>query len=825
MPRLHALYTVIAALMTHIILTTGFPSLLWAQPEQRTSRDIKGYVVDASTKEALPYASILLKGTHKGASTNTDGYFILVNAPAELCTLVVRYLGYTPRNIAVDNRQPATQLRVTMTSRVLESEGVTVTAEEYQIWENAEEVGQITLSVPDMRMLPNLGEVDIFRSLQLLPGISGVNDGSSGLYIRGGTPDQNLVILDGITVYHVDHFFGFFSAFNSDAVKDIQTYKGGYPAKYGGRLSSVVELTGKSGDYDRMRVSAGVNMLSGNVVVETPIAGKGSWLVSARRSYTDVIQSSLYNNIFNSLTGGESITTTTTAPRGRRFQQQSSAPSFYFYDINSKLTFVPTGDDILSLSVYNGQDNLDQSQELSGLRFGRFTAPTDETDEDTGTRQDEDLTHWGNFGASLKWARQWHDRLSSNLFIARSRYFSEHSRALDFTFDTANAANDSSTLFRNGRSFASGEDNAITDATIRFDNEWHAASGHQIDFGVSASRIGTDYVATRNDSISILDEHNAASHISFYFQDKWKLNRYLQLTFGSRVTRYYETDRFYFEPRASLYIYLTDKLTLKSAAGKYHQFIHRVINDDVLEGSRDFWLVADDNLKPGEAEHYILGMQYETDRYIFGVEAYDKRMGNLIEFSRRIQTGADFNNLFFFGDGTARGIEFLAQKKMGKMAGWLSYTLGKVEHTFPGIENGRPFPASHDRTHEFKLVNTFSKGGWNFSSTWVYATGQPYTEPESQYFIALLDGEQQSYINVGPKNANRLPAYHRLDLSGSRRFTINERAKGEVGVSVFNLYNHANVSYRKYDLDVTPIVITDVESLGLTPTVFVKFSF
>jgi hypothetical protein len=818
-----------------MILMAGSPPFLWAQSEPSTARDIKGYIVDASTKEALPYASVALKGTYRGTTTNARGYFILVNAPAAICTLVVQHIGYTTQQAVVDNRQPSPQgLHIAMTSRVLEMEAVTVRAEEYKIWQNADEVSQLTLSVPDMSTLPNLGEIDIFRTLQLLPGISGINDGSSGLYIRGGTPDQNLVILDGMTIYHVDHFFGFFSAFNADAVKDIQTFKGGFPAKYGGRLSSVVELTGKSGDFNHMRLSAGVNLLSGNFVVEVPIAGKSSWLISARRSYTDVIQSGLYNDIFNSLTGGESISTTSTPTGGpaggrfisRGFQQQSSAPSFYFYDINSKLTFAPNNRDVLSLSIYNGQDHLDQSQEVGGLRLGPFGPSTEETDEDsTGTRRDEDLTDWGNLGVSMQWVRQWYDRLNSNLFIAQSKYFSDHSRDLGFTFGSSSTPSDSSTLFQRGRTFASGEENTITDATVRFDNEWHATSGHRIGFGISASRIRTDYTATRNDTIQILDEKNTATDLSFYLQDIWKIGRYLQLTVGSRATRYYETNRFYFDPRASMHVFITDRMTLKGAAGKYHQFIHRVINDDVLEGSRDFWLVADENLKPGEAEHYIVGLEYETGQYIFGVEAYDKRMENLIEFSRRFQEGADYDNLFFFGDGIARGIEFLVQKKAGRLNGWLSYTLGKVEHTFPGIENGRPFPASHDRTHELKLVHTFSKGGWNFSSTWVYATGQPYTEPENQYFITLLDGSQQTYINVGPKNANRLPVYHRLDLSGSRRFTITDKVKGEVGLSIFNAYAHANVSYRKYDLDVSPIVVTDVTSLGFTPTVFVKFGF
>jgi len=237
-------------------------------------------------------------------------------------------------------------------------------------------------------------------------------------------------------------------------------------------------------------------------------------------------------------------------------------------------------------------------------------------------------------------------------------------------------------------------------------------------------------------------------------------------------------------------------------------------------------------LQPGFSEHFILGLDYETNDYLFSVEGYYKNFENLMEFSQRIRRNprefsADASNYvanFFTGSGFAKGIEFLAQKKFGAFNGWVSYTIGKVEYTFPEIDNGDPFPAAQDRTNEVKLVGSYSLGKWSFSSTWVYATGQPYTSPESQYFITLLNGDTESYIHVSEKNSYRLPDYHRLDISASYKFA-NKSLDGEIGVSVFNLYNNQNIWYKKYDLEVSPIVITDVTMLGITPSVFIKLNF
>jgi len=787
------------------------------------ANDIKGYIIDSKSGEVLPYANVTIKGFPFGTSTDSEGYFILVNPPENADTLEVFYIGYQSKEIVLTEKDLSKPLLVKLNPAILQTEAITVTAEDYQIWQASDEVGKVTFSPINIARLPSMGEVDIFRSLQLLPGISGASDGSAGLYIRGGTPDQNLVMLDGMTVYHVDHFFGMFSAFNSDAIKDVQVYKGGFPAKYGGRLSSVVELTGKNGNLNKVSFGAGLNLLSINGLLEVPLfAGKGAWIVSARRSYTDIIQSGTYNNLFDFITDEEATRTFGGGGGGRfggGFQQEEIRPEFYFYDINSKLSYSPSRRDHLSLSIYNGKDRMDDSEEFGGMQFRRLDSVATEA---AGTRARNEITSWGNIGASLKWSRRWHDKFSSNLLFAGSSYYSDHTTDLNFTFN-----NDSTSVFRGARNFAQMEDNEIRDLTLRFDNEWHPLASHRVGFGMMMSNTNTDYIASFNDTLNILDHHKESSQYALYLQDKWQVADPFEVTLGLRATQYSQTSDIYMEPRVTARYNLFKQLTLKGSWGSYYQFIHRIVNEDVLEGSRDFWLVADENLEPESASNYSLGISYETPGYLFEVETYHKEMENLLEFSRRFRRGADFGGAFFVGEGISRGVEFLAQKKHGALNGWIAYTLGEVEYTFPNLNSGESFLASHNRTHEVKFVGTYAWKRWSFSTTWVFGSGQPYTAPVGQYELDLLGDNSLSYIHVGEKNDQQLPDYHRMDVSVSYRFfdPNASRWKTEAGLSIFNLYDHKNVWYRKYDLDVSPIIISDVTMLGFTPTLFIKFKF
>ena len=499
-------------------------------------------------------------------------------------------------------------------------------------------------------------------------------------------------------------------------------------------------------------------------------------------------------------------------------------PDFYFYDINSKITLNPTSRDIFALSFYRGKDNLDQSQELGGSQFGFRGQGGSSFFADEGlTRLREEYTSWGNTGVSAKWSRKIHDRFYSNFLVSYSSYFSTYDRNQGFTTDPT-ATDDSLNFFRGIRT-ASEEDNEVQDLTLRLDNEWHLTNTHDLKIGLGLSRFSSHYFATMNDTTSLLGREADANQGFLYLQDVWSITPVWELTAGIRGNYYSKTGSNYLEPRAAMIYHLTENIKLKGAWGQYHQFINRITNENVLEGSRDFWILADEELEPNFAEHYIGGVSYENNNFLFDIEGYYKDLDNLVEYTRRVvrPNVMDESRIkgFFQGTGSAKGVEFLLQKKTGRLTGWVGYSLAKVEYDFPELNNGNPFPALHDRTHEINLVGKYSLGNWNLSATWVYATGKPYTAPESQYYLELLDGNSQSYIHVSDKNGYRLPGYHRLDIGISRNLYTDSN-KFVLGFSIFNLYNNKNIWYRQYDLDTQPVTVTDVKMLGITPTVFLQ---
>lgn len=795
--------------------------------------DIVGYVVDATNGEALPFANVVVKEKDRGATTNEEGYFVIVNVPTGQCTLSVSYMGYTTKDLVVQNRTgKRPPLRIDLEISTLNLEAVEVVADQYQIMKSSDEVSKITVAPRQLNFLPNLGEVDIFRSLQLLPGVSGSGDGSSGLYIRGGTPDQNMILLDGMSIYQVDHFFGMFSAFNADAIKDVQLWKGGFPAKYGGRLSSVIELTGRSGDKKRKRFGLGANLLSGQMLYETPTFWKGTWLISIRRSYTDYLQSPFYNQMYKFVFGDD---TPQYMQNRRQFNQDGTSafqtnviPIFNFYDINSKFTFTPNDKDVFNVSVYVGHDNLDKETRIEGIRVrrrpGQGQGGFGGGNALTATRADDSNTQWGNRGLSMRWARRWSDRFYSGLQMATSLFNSDYTRNLYSIGASV------------GTPFNLAELNQVADMSFRWDNTWNATEKNIVEFGTSFTDLYTQYKIDYYDTVTVADITSESFLLNFYLQDKWQPIRSMDITGGIRVaiptyladpsalftfnTVEFNADKPYIEPRLSFGWNLSDRIRLKGAWGHYHQFVNNIRVEDVLQGNSNFWLVSDENFRPGFSEHYILGLQYNSPMYLFSMEGYYKTLDNLVEFSRRNTRNADYGNFFFFGDGAAQGVELLAQKKAGVINGWISYTLAEVFYNFPSL-NDETYPADHDKLHELKLIVTYKRGAWNLSATTIYASGLPYTSPESRYYIPLLNGDEFSYYHVSDKNGYRLPDYHRLDLSAYRNLET-PNFNWDLGISLFNIYNNQNVSYREFDLETVPVTVSDVLLLSFMPTLFFK---
>ncbi|MEL6252464.1 MAG: TonB-dependent receptor [Bacteroidota bacterium] len=777
---------------------------------------IEGTIKDSDSGETLPYANVRLAGTKIGTTTNVDGYFSLFNVPSDTSLLEIKYLGYQNLSFRLSPDMDLDNLNIFMEDFDVELEEVLILSErEEQLMEASTGISTISVSPAQLATLPSFGEKDIFRSLQLLPGVSGSNESSSGLFVRGGTPDQNLVLFDGFTVYHVDHLFGFFSAFNTEAIKDVQLYKGGFEAKYGGRISSVVDLTGKNGNTERFNAGFGASLVSVNAFVESPFAnGKGSFMVAGRRSF----QSSFYNNLFDSFTESSGTEQGPPGGLGGRFGQIEVQPNSYFYDLNAKVTYRPNSKDVISLSFYNGQDNLDNSRNLDNNSLGGRGPFGGGNANFTFNSNNTDLTNWGNWGSSLKWSRKWNEKFYSKANLSYSNYYSERDRR-----NETSITREDTTIERNNGSY---EFNDLKDVTFKLDNEWKLSPQNQLDFGLQSTYNDIKYQFTQNDSISLLDRDDIGATNSLYLQDRHIFFDKLLVKGGLRVSHYGVNDQWYVEPRASMSYSLTNKLKLKAAWGQYYQFATRIVREDIQQGSRDFWLLADGNRVPvSYAEHYIAGLSYETNGWLFDVEAYYKNLDGLSEYTTRLSRSGfgpnqslDYQELFYQGTGVARGTEFLIQKKVGKFTGWLSYTLGEVLYDFEAFGD-EPFNANQDQTHELKLVGSFKVRNWTFGSSFIYATGRPYTAPTGFYEVSLLDGTTADFFEVSDKNALRFPNYHRLDLSATYDFKLGQ-SPSSFGVSIFNLYDRRNVWYKEYEVIEGELIETDISLLSLTPSFF-----
>lgn len=443
---------------------------------------ISGIVYDSQTGEPLPYVNISVKNTHIGDVSNPNGYFAISGIKSKTAVLQLSYIGYEPRELLVSNfHRSLDPISINMKPNVLKGKDVNTYGKEFEMLHSLENASRIAFAPRQISALPSLGEVDIMRSLQMFPGISVGRIGTAGLFIRGGTPDQNLITFDGMTLYHIDHFFGFFSAFNPNAVKDVQVYKSAFPVKYGGRISGIVELSGKNGDSNSKQFSLSTGMLSTGMVLELPLWQKGSIFLAARRSHIDYFKTPIYDIISGYITGENFSGVATNAAYYGSFADSMQTfkpkpPQFYFYDLNGKITLMPTKRDIISFSIYKGLDYFDQT----------ITEKSDfQLDDDSYNYEIDlhDLSSWGNFGTSFRWSRQWQPKLFSTLFIANTTYNSE-----TFSKSVIN-----SPFYDPISDINLNEENQVKDTSIRLESEWALSGSHKAEFGLGASLFQTDF--------------------------------------------------------------------------------------------------------------------------------------------------------------------------------------------------------------------------------------------------------------------------------------------------------------------------------------------
>ncbi len=797
-------------------------------------------VVRSADGLAIPGATVTVDGTTRFAVTDTEGRYTVVGLrPDAHVTLVASLPGFVDArvDVLVPRGSPAPADFVLQLPAYTDQ--VTVRAE-VPMLNVSSGTSQVTLRPEQVASLPSLGEKDLFRALQLMPGVTGTQEASSGLYVRGGTPDQNLVTLDAFTLYHVDHLFGYFSAFNMDAVRQVEFSKTALNAADGGRLSGILRLTGKAGEGQPTGF-LNVSMLSTGGLFSLPVGKKASFLVAGRRSY----QSPLYDSILG-------LVSTSSSPGrppggGGPFGGGAFAttPRSSFYDLDAKVHVTPTTRDDLAGSVYGGRDDVNNSRslDLTGFTFPSFTSDT--TEATTGLPSDpvfgiKDVRNWRNRGAGAVWTHQWSNAATTTASFGYSRY--DDGRQSATTVTSKSTGEDYSFTSGRGGNGAQDEHNDVEDRTMRLTNAFGLGRSHRMSTGAEMTTLHVGYSAqtaavvgpgpgggVASGLVALLRQSGTGRLSTVYAQDSWNPLARLVLTAGVRASTYNITHDTFVEPRIRFNYQLTPRVQFKGGYGIYHQVIGKIQYEDLSQGDREFWALSDGSTVPTMSSRQVVaGASYETEGFLLDTEVYDKQLNGLTLFAPRLTPGEipdEDSTFLYYGSGRAQGLETLFQKKFGNNTGWVSYTQSVAEELFPELQAGY-FRASYDQNYELKAADTLKVNDtWTLGATWAFGSGKPYTPATGIETVRLPFGDiSVNRIVFGDKNSALLPVYHRLDVSTQGDLRLLG-VKSTVGVTVFNLYGRQNVWYRTYQAFGGSGVANDVTLMGRAINAFIKVGF
>ena len=748
---------------------------------------LSGTVRDASTGETLIGATIRLKDTQNGTISNSYGFYSITAAQGTY-TLQVNYVGYQPFTTEVNlskSQQIGVQLQPSNTLQEVVIQGGARKDENV----SSPQMGLEKLNMAQINQVPVLfGERDVVKTIQLVPGVKSGGEGNTGFYVRGGTSDQNLILLDEAVVYNASHLFGFFSTFNSDAIKDVVLYKGGMPAQYGGRLSSTLDISMLDGNSKEFGVQGGIGLIASRIKVDGPLMnGKGSFMVSGRRTYADV---------FLKLSSDTSL----------------KNASLYFYDFNAKANYHFDDKNAIYFSGYLGKDVL-------GLKnlFG---------------------TNWGNTTGTLRFNHIFNSRLFSNTSLIYSDY--------DYTVQSYDVSNDFK-VRSSIRDFNLKEDLQYylsNTHTLRFGFN---LIQHRITPGkISATETSSFNPKTLEDRNGL----ESAAYISdeWHIGDKLNLLYGLRLSrfdlFGPGTFSNYDAEGnpinsqtysgsqrvktyTYLEPRISASYLIDAQNSIKASYGRNTQNIHLLSNSNASSPS-DLYVMSSNNLKPEIADQLSAGYfrNFDSDRFEFSAEVYYKWLQNQIDYKNGAQLIANQNveSELVYGVGRAYGLELFLKKKYGKFNGWVGYTLSRAERKFDEINEGQYFPSRQDRTHDVSLVGIYQLNKrWSFSGTFIYGTGNAVTFPTGKY---ELDGLTRFYYSE--RNGNRMPATHRLDLGATLEGKEHKRYHSSWTFGLYNAYSHKNpyvINFKNDERDPSRTVAEQTSLFGVIPSVSYNFKF
>jgi CarboxypepD_reg-like domain/TonB-dependent Receptor Plug Domain len=792
-----------------------------AQTPKAQKYTLSGYVKDSTSGEYLIGTSVYIKELQKGVNCNTYGFYSMTVEGGNY-TIITSFVGYKEKVQSVNLNKDQT-LNIDLAPRVVETKEVVVSAQKADKNVKSTEMGRVEVEVEQIKSLPALmGEVDVLKTIQLLPGVKSAGEGNSGFYVRGGGPDQNLILLDEAVVYNASHLFGFFSVFNSDAIKNIALTKGGMPAQYGGRLASVLDISMKEGNNKEFHGDGGLGYIASRLTLEGPIVkNKSSFIISGRRTFIDLFLREPFIDKNSNFAGN----------------------SYYFYDVNAKLNYTLSQKDRLFVSGYFGRDVFNFKSSQTGFKV---------------------RIPWGNATTSLRWNHLYSDKLFMNSSLIFTDYKFEFG-AVQQQFDF--------------RIFS-----GIRDYAAKVDFNWFPNILHNVKFGVNYTYhrfTPTNVSAKAGDVVFDLGKITRfyAHDVALYANDEWDITEKLRVNAGFRATmfehvgpftRYVQDPSFpgkftdtidystgekvkmytHIEPRISMRYELKNNASIKASFTQNYQYIHLASFGSVSLPT-DIWVPSTDLVKPQFGTQYSVGYFKNLKENMFetSVELYYKTMKNQIDYREGSTPDQDVknnpDNNFVFGEGESYGAEFFVKKAKGKVTGWIGYTLSYTNKKFPDLNNGNSFPAKYDRRHDASFVMTyeFSKK-WTFGAVWVYSTGDALTLPSQRYFVSAappisINGngniEFNNNFNVlsdyGKRNDFRQKAYHRLDISATLHVQKERKYKSEWVFSIYNVYSRMNPYFIYFDVQGNStdgnlaIQAKQVSLFGMIPSVTYNFKF
>lgn len=741
---------------------------------------ISGFVRDSVSYESLINAAVIEGFTHKGTTSNNYGFYSITLPAGNVC-LRSSYVGYKNKSLCIELTKDTLVDIQLVSSSALDEIVVTGTNRRSEL--TSSQLGTTTLTSDEIKRLPAiLGEADLIKVLQHTPGVAMGTEALSNLYVRGGNVDENLILIDGNPVYQIGHLGGLFSAFNPDAVKLTGFYKGSFPARYGGRLSSVVDVRTKDGDLFEYHGSASIGLISGNLNLEGPIVkGKTSFNVAVRRTWLDAISAPAQAII-----------------RAKKKESNDDLANFRyaFHDINAKINHRFSERSRLWLSVYSGEDVLKWKSEYSrssGLEYEK------EYYENFKLR-------WGNLMSSANWNYVFNHKLFANISAVYSRF---HSDAL---FNTENKEGKKNTDFWEQISKEDRESNSwIQDIGYRMDFDYMPATSHHVKFGSDylfhtfRPEFSRQILAAKDPennseyTVTFSDAKTFGHELSFYAEDDWTLSPRWLVNAGLRLSTFFTEGQQYtsLQPRLSARYRVTDNLSVKAAFAEMSQYVH-LLSETYASLPTDLWVPVTKRVRPLSSQQISGGIYYRfLDMLDCSVEGYYKRMNNLIEYRDNrgfIPSYATWESQITVGKGRSYGVEFLVKKNVGKTTGWVGYTLSWSERLFDQLNYGNYFPFKYDNRHKLDVVVTHKLNKKiELTGCWLYSTGNWVTLPLEEFYHGSQPGnmgDMEGEVGIGSfaekRNNLRMPAYHRLDVGVN---IYRPKKNGRMGIWNFSLYN------------------------------------